>query len=71
MDAPAFYDIKNKEERKFYFGPAALAGTGFEIWRKGSCTLELQARVHYGATKQPEGTLKGLAYSVLFGFNFY
>lgn len=71
MDAPAFYDIKNKEERKFYFGPTALAGTGFEIWRKDSCTIDLQARAHYSAISQPEGTLKGLAYSVLLGFNFY
>ncbi len=33
MDAPAFYDIKNEAERKFYFGGAALAGAGYQIFQ--------------------------------------
>ena len=71
MDAPAFYDIKNETERKFYFGGSALAATGYEVWRKGKCTLDLQARVHYGTAKFPEGVRSGLAFSIMVGFNWY
>jgi hypothetical protein len=71
LDAPAFYDIKNEEERKFYFGPSVLAGTGFEVWHKGKFALDVQARVHYGTAKVPEGTRKGLAFNVMLGLNWY
>lgn len=71
MDAPAFYDIKNETERKFYFGGSALAGTGYEVWRKGKCALDLQARVHYGTAKFPEGVRSGLAFNFMVGFNWY
>jgi hypothetical protein len=71
MDAPAFYDIKNETERKFYFGGSALAGTGYEVYRKGKFALDLQARLHYGTAKFPEGTRSGLAFNLMIGFNWY
>lgn len=71
LDAPAFYDIKEETERKFYFGTAALAGVGYELWRKGRFALDLQGRVHYGNAKLPKGRRDGLAFSLLVGFNFY
>lgn len=71
MDAPAFYDIKNEEERKFYFGSSVILGTGYEIWRKEKFTLDIQGRVHYGSAKVSEGTRTGLAYNILLGFNWY
>lgn len=71
MDAPAFYDIKNESERKFYFGPGALLGTAYELWRKGNKSLDLQARLHYGRQKLPEGIQEGVAISLLLGFNWY
>jgi hypothetical protein len=71
MDAPAFYDIKGEEERKFYFGASALAGTGYEIWRKGKFACDIQGRVHFGTAKLPNGTQKGSVVSFLIGFNWY
>ena len=71
MDAPAFYDIKNEEERKFYFGTTVIAGTGYEFWQKGKFAMDIQSRMHYGSVDVAEGKLNGLAFSVLIGFNWY
>ncbi len=71
MDAPAFYDIKNETERKFYFGAAALAATGFELWKRNTFAVDVQARVHYGNISLPAGRLSGTACSLLVGINWY
>lgn len=71
MDAPAFYDIKNESERKFYFGAAALAATGFELWKRNTFAVDVQARVHYGNISLPAGRLSGTAFSLLVGINWY
>ncbi len=71
MDAPAFYDIKNEAERKLYFGGAALAGAGYEILQIGNFAVDLQGRVHFGNANTPDGNRKGVAFSLLLGFNFY
>ncbi len=71
MDAPAFYDIKNETERKFYFGGTALAGAGYEILQRGNFALDLQGRAHFGNANTPDGNRKGVAFSLLLGFNFY
>lgn len=65
---PAFYDIKDE---KFHFGAAGVAATGFEIWRHDRFALDLQARIHAGFAKAPEGVRLGAAFSVLVGFNWY
>jgi hypothetical protein len=71
LDAPAFYDIQDPSERKFYFGPSVLGATGFEIWQKNRFSLDLQARIHYGYATIPEGKRTGLATNLLIGFNWY
>lgn len=71
MDAPAFYDIKDESERKFYFGGAAVVASGYEIWRKGRFALDVQARAHLGAIKAAEGRLHGAAFSLGIGVNWY
>ncbi|MFN0275984.1 MAG: hypothetical protein ACKVPJ_09580 [Chitinophagales bacterium] len=71
MDAPAFYDIQNEEERKFYFGGSVVLATGFELLRKGKFVLDTQGRVHYGTASLTEGTRTGIAYSILVGVNWY
>ncbi|MDX2173062.1 MAG: hypothetical protein SFY56_08080 [Bacteroidota bacterium] len=71
MDAPAFYDIKDSTERKFYFGATIIAGTGYELWRKGKFALDIQSRVQYGYTNEFYGMKKGLALNILVGFNWY
>jgi len=71
LDAPAFYDIKNESERKFYFGTSAVIGSGYELCRKGRFALDIQNRIQYGKVNLPSANQTGLAYSVLVGFNFY
>lgn len=71
FDAPAFYDIKNEEERKFYFGNSIIAGAGYEVWRKRNFAIDLQSRIQYGNTNMPQGKRKGVAVSFLIGFNLY
>lgn len=71
MDAPAFYDIKNASERKFYFGGAVLASAGFEIFQRRTFAVDVQGRVHFGTAKIHEETMKNMAVSLLLGINFY
>lgn len=71
LDAPAFYDIKHEEERTYYFGTAAVASIGYEIWQKGTFALDIQGRIHYGTANRPEGKINGLAFDFLLGFNVY
>ncbi len=71
MDAPAFYDIKDETERKFYFGPAAVVGTGYELWRRGRFALDVQGRAQFGSIAAPEGRRNGLIFNVLVGVNWY
>lgn len=71
MDAPAFYDIKGAEERKFYFGPGVLCATGVELYRKNRFVLDVQTRVHYGYTSNPQGHRTGVAANLLLGMNWY
>jgi hypothetical protein len=71
LDAPAFYDIRQEDERTFYAGPGVLAGSGYELLRKGRFTLELQGRMHYGSARIPEGKRTGMAGNLLIGCNWY
>jgi hypothetical protein len=71
MDAPAFYDIKNETERKFYFGAAALAATGFDVYKRNTFAVDVQARLHYGTANLPNGRQSGTAFSLLIGINWY
>jgi len=71
LDAPAFYDIQDSTERKFFFGPALIFGTGYELWRNRKFALDLQSRIQYGYTNEPSGIKKGLAFNILIGFNWY
>lgn len=71
LDAPAFYDIQNPEERKFYFGSAAILGTGYEVFRKNNFSIDVQARVHRGSIDLPDGNQKGTSLNFLIGVNWY
>lgn len=72
MDAPAFYDIKDSTERKFWFGGGAVAATGWELLQREHFVLDLQARVHTNwGIKNPLATEKGTAVSVLVGVTWY
>lgn len=67
LDAPAFYDVEDETEAKFYFGGAALAGFGYEVTTVGRCTFDIQARAHYGYANVPEGIRTGFALNLLAG----
>jgi hypothetical protein len=71
LDAPAFYDIKEDADRKFYFGFGCSAGAGYEIWRKGKFVIDAQVRLHYGAVSVPLGMQRGLSGNALIGLNWY
>jgi len=71
MDAPAFYDIKDESERKFYFGGAALMSCGYEVWQGKRSAIDVQLRLHGGNSKQPEGRVTGISGELLCGFNLY
>jgi hypothetical protein len=71
FDAPAFYDIKDETERKFYFGPSILVGTGYEFYKKGKMTLDIQGRMQYGYSKYPTENRTGLALNLLIGVNWH
>lgn len=77
MDAPAFYDIENESERKFYFGPSVLAATGFEMIRKDRFSLDLSARYTWSSINTKAGDLvsysrfRGYSVAVLVGARFY
>lgn len=71
LDAPAFFDIKDEEERTFSFGYAGAVGAGYELVQKRNKTIDLQTRIHYGSIDTDDGNLKGFAVSFLVGFNLY
>lgn len=70
MDAPAFYDIKNETERSFYFGAAAIAATGYEVWQGRRFALDVQLRVHTGNVRITEKR-QGTALSLMLGLSGY
>ncbi|TAE53739.1 MAG: hypothetical protein EAZ89_07185 [Bacteroidetes bacterium] len=70
MDAPAFYDIKDETERSFYFGAAAIAATGYEVWQGRRFVLDVQLRVHTGNVRITEKR-QGTALSLMLGLSGY
>jgi len=71
MDAPAFYDITDGSERKFYFGLGAAATFGYEFIQFGNKNFDIQSRVYYGSVDYQNTAIKGLAFSILIGFNIF
>ncbi len=70
LDAPAFYDIKNESERKFYFGKAASTSLAYEFLKTKNFSLDLQARIQYGKIKMETQFHEGFAFNLLLGINF-
>lgn len=69
LDAPAFYDIKNDEERKFYFGTTSLVGAGYEFWHKRKFALDIQSRVRMGSINKPDGECFGFTADLMLGIS--
>lgn len=73
FDAPAFYTVKKIKKTEFYTGiPALSFATGYEVWHKGSFSLDLQYRLFLGKSNLPDnGQRKGVSSMFIIGFNWY
>lgn len=73
FDAPAFYAVEDPQTAGFYTGfPALTFATGYEIWRKGRFTVDLQYRIFYGKSELPNnGQREGISNMFILGFNWY
>jgi hypothetical protein len=73
FDAPAFYTVKDPKTAEFYTGfPALTAGTGYEIYHKGTFAIDLQYRFFYGQSNlSNDGFRKGFSNMFIVGFNWY
>ncbi len=70
MDMPSLFDTSN-ENPKFYFGPAASIGAGYELWRKGKFALDIQGRILYGNYKVEGKQRQSTAFDLMIGFAWY
>ena len=70
MDMPAFYDTEI-DDPEFYFGPALSLGAGYEIFKTGSFTFDLQLRYLYGNYDIEGINRQCSAFDLLIGINLY
>jgi hypothetical protein len=70
MDMPPFYETEN-DDPQFYFGTALSAALGYEIIRRKSFVLDVQARCVYGNYEVESVRRQSIAFDILIGFNFY
>jgi hypothetical protein len=71
LDAPAFYDIKNEDERKFHFGYGCLFSSGYEFWQTSHFSMDARVRLHYNNVPVPEGRLSGFSANALLGVSWW
>ncbi|HCD52137.1 MAG TPA: hypothetical protein DEQ34_06810 [Balneolaceae bacterium] len=66
MDGPAFYETGNTK-----LGPACQFSTGYEFYRKGRFTLDIQATLFAGSVETDNGSREAVSLLTGIGFNFY
>ncbi|MCU0435691.1 MAG: hypothetical protein MUC87_19680 [Bacteroidia bacterium] len=71
LDAPAFYDIKNEDERVFHFGYSGVLTSGYEFWQSGRFTMDARFRMHYNNVPVPGGRQSGLSANALLGVSWW
>jgi hypothetical protein len=71
LDAPAFYDIKNEEERKFYFGYGCVFSSGYEFWQTQRFSADARLRLHYNNVQTPAGRQTGVSVNGLIGLSWW
>lgn len=73
LDAPAFFTVDDIESADFYSGlPSLTFGTGYEIYKRGRFTVDLQYRIFYGRSKTGDSSNRqGLSNMFLIGINWY
>lgn len=66
-DAPAFYeDSKNN-----HFGTACQFSTGYEFYRKGRFTMDIQGTLFAAKVDTDNGSREAVSFLTGIGFNFY
>jgi len=71
MDTPAFYEDDKKGQDNFIAGPAAMFSTGYEVYKKGKFTIDLQSTIQIGRLYTDGTHYDACAILAGVGFNFY
>ena len=70
MDYVAFYEDDHGQD-KFNMGPAGMISTGFEMYKRGKFTIDLQGTIHAAHIYTDGDHYEAGAVLVGVGFNFY
>ncbi|NBC02917.1 MAG: hypothetical protein GVY20_04340 [Bacteroidetes bacterium] len=70
MDSVAFYEDDHGQD-KLNVGPAGMISTGFEIYKRGKFTIDLQGTIHAGQMYTDGDHYEAGALLAGVGFNFY
>lgn len=70
MDSVAFYEDDHGQD-KLNVGPAGMISTGFEIYKRGKFTIDLQGTIHAGHMYTDGDHYDAGALLAGVGFNFY
>jgi len=71
MDTPAFYEDDKKGQDNLIVGPAVMLSTGYEIYKKGKFTIDLQSTIQAGRLYTNNTNYDACAILAGVGFNFY
>jgi len=73
LDAPAFYTVSEIQEANFSIGfPAVTYGMGYDVFKRGRFSVDLQYRAFHGQTERTESnTINGFSNMFLVGLNWY
>lgn len=70
MDLPALYSSNTGDQCRVDFGAAILFSTGYEVYRRGSFTIDLQGVIQAGQVESDNGKREAFAVMTGIGFNF-
>ena len=72
IDSPALYDIKDDVNDDWNFGCAAMASTGYEIYKKKNFALNVQSKIVLGrASLDGDAYRDALIFNVGIGFSWF
>ena len=70
MDVPAFYSDNTGDQCRIDFGAVILLSSGYEVYRKGSFSIDLQGVIQAGQIESDNGKREAFAIMTGIGFNF-
>lgn len=71
LDTPAFFEDEVKGQDKLILGPSFMISTGYEVYKKGKFTIDLQGTIHAGRLYSNDTHYDAGAILAGVGFNFY